>query len=149
MWVRFTPNLRRIVNAAVTSAGRACDQEVTPEHLLAAIMNDRTSPAASMLENAGIPTTTLPDPFKTSETSPSLPFAARLSEHSLCLLKAASLEADRLRLRHIGSEHVLLALTQNTETPAAQPLAAAGFTHDRALESLRAWQKTSAARLPA
>ena len=149
MWARFTPNLRRIITAAVASAGRAGAEEVTPEHLLAAMMSDRTSPAAFMLENAGIPATTLLDQIKTTETSPPLPFAVRLSEHSLCLLKAASLEADRLRLRHIGSEHVLLALTQNTETPAAQSLANVAFTRDRALQSLRAWQKTDASRLPA
>ncbi len=149
MWARFTPNLRHIITSATASAGRAGAEEVTPEHLLAAMLNDRTSPATVILENAGLTTIKLIDQIQTRQVAPQLPFAARLSERSLSLLNMAATEADRLRVRHIGSEHVALALTQTNGTRAATALATAGFTQDRALASLRAWQKTAASRLTA
>jgi hypothetical protein len=65
--------------------------------------------------------------------------AARLSESAMRLLEASQAQADAWKHRHVGTEHIALALTQTNGTEAAALLAQQGFTHERAEAALRAW----------
>ena len=150
MWQRFPPRMRRAVTGALEEAGRRGAEEATCEHLLLAVTRDPESAAAFMLEHAGV----LPQDVREEleEKSPRgdafRQRAQRLSESAMQLLEAAQAQADAWKHRHVGTEHIALALTQTNGTEAAGAadaagaaavLARRGFTRDRAAAALKAW----------
>lgn len=143
MWQRFPPRMRRAVTSALEEAGRRGAEEATPEHVLLAVARDPESAAAFMFEHAGVPPAEIEKAL--DQTSPRgatiRQRAPRLSESAMRLLEASQAAADAWKHRHVGTEHIALALTQNNgaDAAAAALLARQGFTHDRAEQALRAW----------
>jgi cytochrome P450 len=133
--------MRRAVTGALEEAGRRGADEATPEHLLLSVARDPESAAAFMLEHAGVAPATIEKVL--DEISPRgdtvRQRAPRFSESALRLLEASQTTADAWKHRHVGTEHIALALTQSNGTDAAAVLAEQGFTPDRATAALRAW----------
>src|SRR5215207_3841716 len=141
MWQRFPPRMRRAVTGALEEAGKRGAEEATPEHVLLAVARDPESAAAFMLEHAGVAPAEIEKELE--EKSPRgatvRQRAARLSDSAMRLLEASQAQADAWKHRHVGTEHIALALTQTNGTDAATALARRGFTHERAETALRAW----------
>jgi len=133
--------MRRAVTGALEEAGRRGAEEATPEHLLLSIARDSESAAAFMLEHAGVAPATIEKQLDASSPRGETPRqrAPRFSDAALTILEGSQAQADAWKHRHVGTEHIALALTQTNGTDAAALLAREGFTHDRAEAALRAW----------
>ena len=134
--------MRRAVAAAVdAAAARGCD-EVAAEHLLLAVCQDAESAAVFLLERAGLPRADVLDRLTSiAPTGPNhLQKAARLSPAALHVLDVAAGEADRAGDDHVGTEHVVLALTVSNSNGAGELLRRMGLTRDRAEAGLRQWR---------
>ncbi len=133
--------MRRAVATAVdAAAARGCD-EVAAEHLLLAVCQDAESAAVFLLERAGLSRAAVIDRLNgVAPTGPSHhQKAGRLSAAALHVLDVAAGEADRLGAEHVGTEHVALAFTVSSPTPAGELLREMGFTRDRAEAGVKQW----------
>src|SRR5215204_4812425 len=114
MWDRFPPRMRRMITTALEEAGRAGCSEAQTEHLLAAMAKDDACAAHFMFEEAGIAPTTLLERLQIAAAddlqAPAPERAAKLSSAAMHVLDVAVAEADRVGDRHVGTEHVALAL---------------------------------------
>ncbi|MCT2585732.1 Clp protease N-terminal domain-containing protein [Actinophytocola gossypii] len=166
MFERFTHATRQVVLDAVTEAEREQAPEVTPEHLLLALLNGTRS--APVLAEAGITRQALLEAFAATHRQAGLTdadtqalaelgidvpaivdtverthgpgaLAAPRRRHypmshipfaptAKAVLSGALRQAKERRHRHIGDDHVLLALA-TTSGPAAQALAAHDLTY--------------------
>src|SRR5204862_7651998 len=113
------------------------------EDLLLAITRDRECAAMFMFEHAGIRADELAARLNGEERHDGMttPQAKKLSDSAIGLLCAAVGEADRLKDRHVGTEHVALALARTNGSAAADLLKNLGFTPDRADAAMREWIK--------
>ena len=141
MWTRFPPRMRRAVVTAVdAAAARGCD-EVAVEHLLLAVCQDAASAAVFLLERSGIGRAKLLDalaaaaPAGTSHRQK----ATRFSPAALHVLDVATGEANSRGDKHVGTEHVTLALTI-TRDPTAELLRTMGLTRASAESGLNQWR---------
>jgi cytochrome P450 len=150
MWDRFPPRMRKIITTALESAGRDRRDQASAEDLLVAMAQDPSCAAAFMLERCGIaPRTLLARLSAGQQDAPPGPAlekrwserAGGFSSGAMHVLDIALAEADRRGDRHVGTEHLLLALSLTKNTPAAASLHEFKFTHDRALDALRAWHR--------
>jgi cytochrome P450 len=145
MWEQFPPRMRKAITAALEEAGRqGCDQ-ASAEHLLAAITKDPACAANFMLEHAGVRPAAVLERLKIATAddprAPAPERAGKFTSAALHVLDVATAEADRVGDRHVGTEHVALALTLTNNTVAAQTLKDLDFTHDRALAALKTWHR--------
>jgi ATP-dependent Clp protease ATP-binding subunit ClpA len=143
---RFTPRARNVVVAAQNAAHEAHNSEITPDHLLLAVLGDTDALAGKLLIAQQV------DP-KAVRAAVTLPAAVdnppQLTPFSGPARKALELtfrEALRLGHNYIGTEHLLLALLELED--GSGPLHQAGIDKGRvetdliaALESLVARQK--------
>jgi cytochrome P450 len=141
VWTRFAPRLRKAVAASTEeAAARGCD-EVAVEHLLMTVCRDSESAACFVLQRCG----TAPQQFldQLQQVAPSGELirqrAARLSAATLHLIDVAAGEADRLKHRHIGTEHIALALALIDGGSACDFLKQRAYTHERAEAAVKQW----------
>ncbi len=52
----ITPHVKRIIDLANEEANRLKDEYISTEHIFLAILNERSTPAARLLEGAGVTT---------------------------------------------------------------------------------------------
>lgn len=147
--------MRKAITAALEDAGRAGSGEATAEHLLAAIARDPACAANFMFEQAGIAPAALLERLKPSDghgdgnsAAPRPERASKFSSSALHVLDVATAEAERVGDRHVGTEHIALALSVTNSTPAAAALREMGFTRERGLAALKAWHRRGMPRRP-
>jgi pimeloyl-[acyl-carrier protein] synthase len=143
IWNRFPVRMRRaITTAAEQAAARGCD-EVAVEHLLAVICADPDSAACFVFEQAGVSREQILDRMLSLSPSGDGPLhrqrAARLSPAAMHVLDIAAGEADRWKHKHIGTEHVALALAIVNHNGASEVLRELKFTHARAEAGVKRW----------
>jgi hypothetical protein len=114
-FARFTPRARAVVVVSQNLAHDAGNTEITPDHLLVALVQDAQSLATRLLQGQGADAdairteVTLP---KRQETVPALiPFSGPARK----VLELTFREALRLGHNYIGTEHLLLALLENED----------------------------------
>src|SRR5438874_2694679 len=114
MWERFAPRLRKVVAASLEEAGRAGRDEAAPQDLLAAMAREPECAAVFMFEHAGVGAARLLDEIGRVDEHGAVKVqrASRFAARTLHVLDVAAGEADRVRDRHVGTEHVALALTR-------------------------------------
>src|SRR5688572_14057514 len=141
MWERFPPRMRKAITTALERAGQDGADEATAEHLLAAIASDPESAAAYMFEQSGVAPNAVLQQLRTNGEAPQRrpERAARFSASALHVLDVAAGEAQRLKHRHVGTEHVALALATRAELPTGKLLHELGFTRDRADAAMHRW----------
>ena len=142
MWDRFPQRMRRAVTTALEEAGQRAADEATPHDLLRAIARDPECAAAFMLEHAGIAPAALTEHLHAASApghGAVRQRALRLSPDAMRILETARDEADRWKHRHVGTEHIALALTRQNGSGAGALLVQLGFTPARAEAALRAW----------
>jgi Clp amino terminal domain, pathogenicity island component len=158
---RFTQRARHVVSAARELAGRYGHRQAGSEHLLLAQFEEREGIAAialtamgvsaesvrtAMLARRGAGTTQSADPAGAAD--PEWPAAAGsvdTSPDGRLALRNALVIALELGHNYIGTEHLLLGLYLQADSPAAVILAEAGAseaeTRTRVLEMLRGYQR--------
>ena len=119
---------RRVIQHAELEAARLGHDAVGPGHILLAILESPQTAAARALRDAGVDLPPLRDAL--IDTLP--PGYARddgrrpLSAQGRNVLRSAALEAERMGVRFIGTEHLLLGALANAGRLASGALAAAG-----------------------
>ena len=123
-----------------TSRGHS---QITPGHLLRALLDQPEGSSIPILQKIGVPLDNLLG--RVEEALARLPKVSGGAQPSLSpatsrALEAAFVEADARGDEYVSTEHVLLAIAREKGDPAAQALAAAGATPDaiqKGVESVR------------
>jgi cytochrome P450 len=134
--------MRKAITTALEVAGRAGADEASVEHLLAAIVQDPQCAAQFMFEQSGIAPAALLERLGAGGDAPPRPSRAeRFSSGALHVLDVAVAEADRRGDRHVGTEHVALALARTNGSASSTGLKELGFTHERGDAALKTWHR--------
>jgi ATP-dependent Clp protease ATP-binding subunit ClpB len=135
---RFTVKAQEAVQAAAEVARRLGHQELAPEHLLVALLEQEGGIVRPILSKLGIqPEAVGGDLAAALERLPRVqggePFAGRALQDAL---QAAQREADRMKDEYVSTEHLLLGLAAR-DGPAGQALRAHGVTAEGLLKALQ------------
>ncbi len=134
--------MRKAITTALEVAGRDGADEALVEHLLIAIARDPACAATFMFEQTGIAGKTLLERLSSiDDASPRPERATKFSSAAMHVLDIAVAEADRRGDRHVGTEHVVLALARVNGNASAALLKDLGFTHERGVAALKAWHR--------
>ena len=126
---RLTGRGRRVIRHAELEAARLGHDAVGPGHVLLAILESPQTAAARVLRDTGVDLGPLRDAL--IDTLP--PGVARddsrrpLSAQGRNVLRSAALEAERMGVRFIGTEHLLLGALASAGRLTSGALAAAGI----------------------
>jgi ATP-dependent Clp protease ATP-binding subunit ClpB len=135
---RFTIKTQEALQAALSLAPARRHAQVTPLHLLAALLDQEGGIATPVLGKIGV----APDALRAEvdaalDELPTLSSAAEptTSSEVLTVLRTAEREMRELKDEYVSVEHVLLALAKD-DGPAGRALRAAGATPERLLQAL-------------
>src|SRR5262245_35154311 len=135
---QFTVKAQDAITSAQTRAEKNDHPEVTPEHLLAAMLAQEGGVVPAALGKMGVNTSAIAQ--EAERILASLPqtrgSATQLSPKLDAVLKDALREADALKDQYVSTEHLLLALV-GAKTPAADALKRHGVTREAVLNVLR------------
>jgi ATP-dependent Clp protease ATP-binding subunit ClpB len=120
--------------------------ELTPVHLLAALLEDREGIVVPLLSRVGAQPPALQQAaMREIARLPKLANAAaqaHLADAANELLDQAFKQAGNFKDEYVSTEHLLLGMSQLKRDPARELLAAAGVTHDAILKALTAVRGT-------
>ena len=135
---KYTEKAREAVAAAIEAARHENNPQVEPEHLLLALVDQRDGIVPELLRKASL------DPAeiaaRTRELLKKLPSAYGGAEPTLSprlrtVTDQAQAEADRLKDEYVSTEHLFIAIADETgRSPAAQMLRQRGITRDAILQ---------------
>ena len=140
---RMTQRVQEALNAAYTRALTERNTQTTPEHVLAAILEQPEGVAVPVIQKAG------KDPVAiakaTDEAIGRLPRYSGSAESAQVtvspaltrLLAAADAEAKKLQDEYVSVEHLLLAMSADSSTAVGGIFRATGLTHDVLLAALK------------
>ena len=138
---RFTRKTGEALQAAQALAREGNHSQVTPEHLLAALVSQPEGVVLPVLERVGVPAKTVRD--RVDDALNALPKVygqtaqqAQLSQDAYRILEAADQERTGLDDDYLSTEHVLLAMTEVTGG-VGDLLRDLGVTHDAVLAALK------------
>lgn len=117
------------------------NQEITPDHLLAALIKQTDGVVRPLLEKIGIPLSAVAANVqreidklpKVSGTQP----GAYMSQKLTAVVEQAEKEAEALKDEYISTEHLLLGLVEHPDTPAGRILKDFGVKRDAVFTALR------------
>jgi ATP-dependent Clp protease ATP-binding subunit ClpB len=140
---RFTTKSQEALQAAHQIAERRNNPEITPEHLLAAMLEQEESIVSRVIAKVGAqPATVRGDVNTAIEALPTLsgtPTEPSFSRAVRDVIRDAESEAGKLRDEYISTEHLLLGLSAH-DGPGGQALRREGATREallKAIESVR------------
>jgi ATP-dependent Clp protease ATP-binding subunit ClpB len=135
---QFTVRAQEALASAQTDAEKNDHPEVTPEHLLKALLTQEGGVVPSALGKMGANTGGLAE--EVGRVLSSLPrtqgAATHVSPKLDAVLKGALREAEALKDQYVSTEHLLLALLE-AKTGASEALKRQGVTRDALLQVLR------------
>src|SRR5262245_10778140 len=138
---RFTRKTGEALQVAQTLAREHNHSQVTPEHLLAALVSQPEGVVLPVLERLGVPAKTVRD--KVEESLRALPQVygqtaqqAQLAPEAYRILEDADKERTGLDDDYLSTEHILLAMTEVTGG-IGDLLRGLGVTHDAVLSALK------------
>ncbi len=135
---QFTVKAQEALGAAQTRAEKADHPEVTPEHLLATLLEQQGGVVPSALAKLGVPAQ--PIAAEVERTLASLPHTqgahTQVSPKLDAALKAALREAEALKDQYVSTEHLLLALVES-KTSAGDALRGHGAKREALLQALK------------
>ncbi|MFN0253635.1 MAG: ATP-dependent chaperone ClpB [Kofleriaceae bacterium] len=137
---RYTVKSQEALERAQRIAREHSHQELQPEHLLAALLEDATGTVAATLQKLGVPRDKL-----ASDAAAAMKSLARVQGGSMYMgealraaLEAAETAAERLKDEYVSVEHLLMSLADPAHAGGAQQvLARAGVTPDALLKGLQ------------
>jgi Clp amino terminal domain, pathogenicity island component len=133
---RFTPRARHSIKAAADEAREHRHDHVSPEHLALGLLHEPEGLAAKAIEALGVPldsardalVAVLPPAGADEPVSDKIPFTQGAKK----IMALTVREALRLGHNYIGTEHILLALLEDSKGTAGGALAELGITRERA-----------------
>src|SRR3954449_12755459 len=138
---KLTRKSGEALGAAQALARELNHSQVTPEHLLAALVSQPEGVVLPVLERVGVPAKTVRD--RVEEALQNLPKVygqtaqqAQLSQDAYRILEAADQERTGLDDDYLSTEHVLLAMSEVTGG-VGDLLRGLGVTHDTVLTALK------------
>ena len=142
---KYTDRARGFIQAAQTIATREDHQQITPEHLLKALLDDPEGLASGLIDRsggnsklalAGVETTLRKLPKVSGQAAGNVYLAPAMGR----VFNAAEKAAEKAKDSFVTVERLLLALAIEKDTDAGKALAAAGVTSqglNSAIEALR------------
>jgi ATP-dependent Clp protease ATP-binding subunit ClpB len=137
---KYTEKAREAIAAAIELARKGNHPHVEPEHVLLALVEQRDGIVPELLRKASLDPAAIA--AATRELLKKLPSAYGGSEPALSprlrtVTDQAQAEADRLKDEYVSTEHLFIAIADETgRSPAAQMLRQRGITRDSILQSL-------------
>jgi len=137
---KYTEKAREAVAAAIDLAQQHNNPQLEPEHLLVTLAEQREGIVPELLRKAGADPATIAR--RARELVGKLPSAyggaqPGLSQRLTLVTNQAQAEADRLKDEYVSTEHLFIAIADETgRSPAAQLLKQLGITRDTILQSL-------------
>jgi ATP-dependent Clp protease ATP-binding subunit ClpC len=136
----FTDRVKKVMQIAREESVRLGNDYVGTEHLLLGLIKEGDGVAVAVLRSMGIDLDSLTASIEKAITSTGgmmtigqmLPFTPRAKK----VLEIAANEARSMSHKYIGTEHLLLALMRDTESAAANALAAAGLEYEKVKEEI-------------
>ncbi|MCL2218616.1 MAG: ATP-dependent Clp protease ATP-binding subunit [Chitinispirillia bacterium] len=136
----FTDRVKKVMQIAREESVRLGNDYVGTEHLLLGLIKEGDGVAVAVMNGMGIDLEDLTQNIEKTVTSAGgmltvggmLPFTPRAKK----VLELAANEARSMTHKYIGTEHLLLALMKDTESAAANALAAAGLEYDRVKDEI-------------
>ncbi|HEY1074142.1 MAG TPA: Clp protease N-terminal domain-containing protein [Patescibacteria group bacterium] len=124
MWQRFTERARRVVFFAQEEAARLGENYVGTEHLLLGLIRESDSVAGRILDQLGIPLVRIRADIERQVTrgNGNLGQEMQLTHRGKRVFDFAYEEARLLDDKHVGTEHLLLALIREEDGLAARVL---------------------------
>ncbi len=136
---RLTIKSQELIQSAQALAGRQGNQQIEPEHFLAAMLEEREGVARSILRKlGGAPDDLLREVLQAVEALPRVEGAGEtyLSPRSRAVLEAAFTEASQMKDEYVSIEHLLLAVADEKSGAAARILRAHGVNRENILKVL-------------
>ncbi|MCJ7685892.1 MAG: ATP-dependent chaperone ClpB, partial [Desulfobacteraceae bacterium] len=138
---KFTLKAQEVIQTAQQLAERFGHQQIEPEHLVRAILEQKEGVIPPLLGKIGADQNQLITSFESAlENLPKISGAgygqAYLSQRAKSMLDKAFTEAEQVKDEFVGLEHILLAVTDERGGKGASILVAAGITRDTILKAL-------------
>ena len=136
---KYTVKSQEALQAAKQLAGGLSHQELTPEHLLVALLEQEGGIVRPILQKLGLDPEALGGALAGAiQKQPKVQggqtfLGARLNK----VLEAAQAQADRMKDDYLSTEHLLLAIAAEGGGPAAQALSKLGATTDGLLQAMQ------------
>ncbi len=139
---RLTIKSQELVQKTQALAAERGNQQIEPEHFLAAMISDREGIAVALLRKLGAaPEGIAAEAVRAVERLPQVSGAGGgdvfLSPRAKSLLEAASAEATQMKDDYVSIEHILLAVIAEKGGEAGRILDRAGVTRDAVLKALK------------
>src|SRR6202158_5035940 len=135
---RLTEKTQEAIQQAQTLAQEAQHQEITPEHLPLPLLQKQDGTVPPILQQVGVaPAGVAPDLKAQLERLPKVYGAETyLGSRLRRLLDAASTEMERLKDEYLSTEHLLLAIVEESNSEGAKVLQRHGVTREKLLQAL-------------
>ena len=138
---KFTIKSQELIERAQGLAGQLGHQQIDPEHLLKAMLEQPEGIALSILQKLGAsPERVLHEVTDALEKKPKVSGAGMeevyIAPITKKVLDRAFAEATNLKDEYVSIEHILVAITDQKNTDAARTLASAGVTRETILKVL-------------
>ncbi|TMR24288.1 ATP-dependent Clp protease ATP-binding subunit [Nonomuraea turkmeniaca] len=134
-WDRYTNRAQITIRQAVGEAQHGGHREITPEHLVLGLLHEEGCLATKAIEAAGADVEALRRALRDALPDGGPPTGGGHIPFSAAAKKVRELtlrEALRLGHNYLGTEHILLALLDDEDTPAARVLIEHGVTKEAA-----------------
>jgi ATP-dependent Clp protease ATP-binding subunit ClpB len=135
---RLTEKTQEAIQQAQSLASEAQQQEILPEHLLLALLQQKEGTVPALLQRLSVsPQALIVELQSFLEKLPKVYGAETyIGQRVRKILDAAWSEMERLKDEYLSTEHVLLAIAQEANSEAARILQRSGVTRDRIFEAL-------------
>ncbi len=138
---KFTIRSQELIASAQALAGQSGNQQIEPEHILAAMLSEKESIARSMLRKLGVsPNSVAQEVAATIENLPKVSGTGMgevyASSRTKSALDGAFAEAAKMKDEYVSLEHILLAISDEQAGQAASILNRNGITRDAILKVL-------------
>src|SRR5437763_15795134 len=135
---RLTEKTQEAIQQAQTLAQEAQHQEITPEHLLLALLQQPDGTVPPIVQQVGVDPARVASDVKARLDKLPKVYGAEtyLGSRLRRLLDAASTEMERLKDEYLSTEHLLLAIVDEANSEGARILQGAGVTREKILEAL-------------
>jgi ATP-dependent Clp protease ATP-binding subunit ClpB len=145
-WERLTVKSQEAVQAAASHAAEYGNPEVLPQHLMAALLEDREGVVLPVLEKVGVPVEQMLAGLNSAiQKLPKVQGGAQpgMSNALTKVLEQAFREAENFKDEYVSTEHLLLALADERNGVVQGALKTFGATHEAILKALSAVRGSS------
>lgn len=137
---KFTIKSQELIQNAQSLASNNNNQQVEPEHLLSAMLNEQEGIARSMLRKLGVsPENVAQEIARAIDKLPKVSGAGDvyISQRTKSILDAAFAEAAKMKDQYVSIEHILLAISDEKTGEGIKILSRYGISRDSIFKVLK------------